>query len=143
MAPTGRNRFAFDAELLLRTEDAAAITATGNSDLFDLTESTAEWNLGDIGSKQEFVIVVHVTAADVSGDGTYSVAVNIADDAGSTVGTGSSLSVTEAGTYYLPVIKENVVAVGGSQVGVTATLGGTTPSFDYFAYVSPFYGTGH
>lgn len=147
MAPTGRNRFAFDAATLIQAENSAALTASGVSSYFDLGKATSEWHLGDLGAKQEFVVVVHVGNNPTTGGATletYSLALQVANDDASVTEKFSATAIAEAGVYVLPITKEQIETVAGaSKIAVSATLAGTAPSIQYFAYVAPFYGTGH
>lgn len=141
----GRNRFALDAELFLKNDKAAAITATETTSYFNLTLATAEWANGEVSSKQEFVVVVHVeTLDDTTGDETYTFALKVANADASVSKNFSSTAVTEPGQYVLPITREQIDTVAaGEKIAVVATLAGTTPSVKYFAYVAPFFGIGH
>lgn len=140
---SSKNRFEpLDASAMLRVESAAPLTVTADGTYFDLASSTAEWNLGQTGSKMQFVVLAQVTAADVSGTGTYALALKVSNADSTVTKTFSSTVVTGTGLVVLPILVEQIESVAGaSKITVTATLGGTTPSFDYYAWVSVL--TGH
>lgn len=140
MAPTRVSRFAFDAELVLRPASAPAVTAAGDAATrFDLTIATAEPIEGRVGSKQEFVAVVHVTS--VTEGGTVGLKVSNAD--GSVSKVFSVTEVTAPGEYVLPITREQIETVaGGAFIGLTHTVE-EDGSLDYWGYLAPFYGLGH
>lgn len=140
--PTKSSRFALDAELFLRKENLAAVTASGDSDAFNLGASTAEWNLGELGTKQEFAVIVAVS--EIVGTGTYEFGLKVSNAAGNVSKVFSKVAVDANGRYVLPITEEQIMSVAGAtKIAVTVTVGGTTPSLKYNARIAPFYGIGH
>jgi hypothetical protein len=156
---TSTNRFPLDALTVLHptTYPVAAtsifpgtpstpVTASGASaNYIPLDVLTAYWNTGDDANLLETAVVLEVTA--LTGTGTYSVAVQVAPDAGvfaSPVAIGT-LAITQTGRAVITVNRDDIVAaLGGSETAgalrLYFTLGGTSPSITVAAYVAPLTG---
>lgn len=121
----------YDAALVLRGLSAGAVTST-----------TAEGGIAlDVLKAGNFKAVFTVTALDrTTGDEAY--ALSIETDATQAFGSPqeiASLDVTETGVFEYP-LSSNLVSQLDATAGairVKATLGGTTPSLIYGAYLSP------
>lgn len=139
------NRFSLDAETVLRAAGSAAITSTGGSGGLALDALTAYWNAGDVANSHEMAVVVQVEAVDtVTGDETYVFAIEV-DSVADFSDTPTKLvtrTVTAAGRFVLMVTREDLVGAGADAkyLRVHATIGGTTPSVTYNAYVAPVVG---
>ncbi len=121
----------YDTELELRDGTAVAITTT-----------TAETGIAlAVRSLPTFSAVVNVTAFDhTTGDETYVVSIET-DSAiafGSPVEVGS-ITVTATGTYEIPLSGPAIAQRDSTAaaIRVKATLGGTTPSLSYGAWLAP------
>jgi hypothetical protein len=121
----------YDAALVLRGPSAGAVTST-----------TAETGIAlEVLKAGPFKAVFTVTAADdTTGDETY--ALSIETDADTDFGSPTeiiSLPVTEPGVYEWPLSSELIgqFDTSAAAIRVKATLGGTTPSITYGAYLSP------
>jgi hypothetical protein len=138
-------RFSLDALNVLRPSGEAAITASAASDnAYTLEILQSYWAAGDESDPLAFVAVFTVESAPV-GTGTYvlSVQVSTASGFGSPVTIGS-VTVTTAGTSYISITREQLVAaLGGPDASLTgylrayATLGGTSPSIAWNCYLAP------
>ena len=145
---TSRVNFPFDAEASVTLRNAAdgAETATAAEAGVDLKESgAAYWQ--DPSQTFEYVAVVfHVSDVDVAnGDETYVLSVETAADAAFATDLVShgSVTVTKPGAYVVtlhgPTIENT--APTASNVRVNATIGGTTPSSTYGAWMAPVVGS--
>lgn len=139
------NRFSLDAETVLRAENSAAVTASGGSGTLSLDALSAYWNAGDLASKHEFAVIVHVDAVETGvGDETYEFAMqvdSVKEFSDSPVKL-SAKDVDAAGRYVFLVSRDEVEAadVNAAHLRVLATLGGAAPSVTYHAYVAPLVG---
>jgi len=119
--------------------DGQAITASGMStDVIDL--GAANQDIGE-GEPMGVLITIDVAADDTTGDETYNFKLQQDDNSGFSSGAdvaGVSLDVargTAAGNkYVLPVPK---YAITEQYLGVYATLGGTTPTVTFSAFLLP------
>lgn len=141
-----KNRFSIDAETVLQAEASSPITATaGSTNTLSLDALSAYWNSGDLAMKHQFAIIMHVTAIDTGdGDETYVVGPQV-DSVAAFSDSPVSLStktITSTGRYEFVVTREEVEAAdaNGAFIRLLATLGGTTPSLTYHAYVAPIVG---
>lgn len=127
------NKSIYDVEssVLLRAKDLAAITTTTNGDTANL-----------IVTDNAFAVVIKVKSVDrTTGDETYDFTFQIDSDSGmgSPVTVATLPTVTAAGTYILLVDGETAkkFEADAEYVRIVATLGGTTPSMEYAAFINP------
>lgn len=121
----------FDKQLELRDIAAGA-----------RTETAAETGIGfDSRMAGDFKAVVYVS--ERSSTGTCTVSVQTATDAdfgGSSVTIGSvTIPASAKGVYEIPMSAAQIARLDpdASAIRITATLGGTTPSVTYGAYLAP------
>jgi hypothetical protein len=136
MKMNSRFRYMYDAAPLarLRARGAGAITATATETALNLDQLDGYWTaafheLAD----QAFAVVANVTAVDHgTGDETYKL--EVVTENGVVVAT---TVVKAPGQYVLFVDTGTLRAADPAAVtiAVKATLGGTTPSLDYFAWL--------
>jgi hypothetical protein len=106
------------------------------------TSTTAELPIEFDGLKAgTFKAVLNVTALDTgSGNETYALSVETDSAVGfaSPVTVGSR-DITATGTYEIPLSQELIASLdsGAAFMRVKATLGGTTPSITYGAFLAP------
>lgn len=128
----------YDAEATvnLRDSEQSAITATAST-------SAVDFKMQYGGT---FGVAINVSElVDDDADETYSFSVVGQDSAGANDVTLQTVTVTEVGEYILVLDADTVAKVAGAsteKVLVTATLGGTTPSLNYSAWITPIYGAG-
>ncbi len=130
-----RGRRIFDKALELRDIAGGAITST---------TSTTGINF-ECRKLKEFVAQIFVTACDgVSTDETYVFTVQVSDLVGGTYTTIGTLAWTRGttGTQVIALSGDaaQVLDDDSDWVRITATLGGTTPSITYGAYLAPAQG---
>ncbi len=119
-----------DSELVLRDSTAAAITATA---------ANAGVNIKN-AALSDYKAAINVAALDTSQDETYVITAEADTDSGFasavTVGT---LTVTAVGSYEIPLSRAFVehLEAGATWLRLVATLGGTTPSLTYNAFLIP------
>lgn len=127
----------------LQLAKAQAISATANStnvvDLFPAFGSQKR-NLGD-GEPMGLLIDVDVSADFTTGDESYSFALVTADNTALTTNAVTVLTIAP-GSAKLLAGKRFVAVLPPGQafqefLGIIATLGGTTPSVTYTAYLQP------
>ena len=120
-----------DALLLLRDINDGAETATA-------TEAAVDFVAADHG---DFKVIVSVTALDtVNTDETYNLAIEVdADSDFSTPVAVGTLAFSATGVYEIPLSKAQVenLESGGIKMRTKMTIGGTTPSITYGAYLTP------
>ncbi len=127
-----RGRKAFDKLLELRDVDAGAITSTASTTGLRFP----------IRKYKGLCVMVHVTAIDAtSNDETYVLTVEVSDTVNGTYTPIAALpNIRDAGTgiYTIPISGETAQQLDDDSafVRVTATLGGTTPSLTYGAYIA-------
>ncbi len=120
-----------DSAHILRDIADGAETATAS-------EIAIDFIANDFG---DFKAVFHVSALDTAeANETYSLAIEVDAAAGfsSPVEIGS-ITVTAAGVYELPLSGRFIeqAEAGALKMRATATLGGTTPSITYGAFLTP------
>lgn len=127
----------YDAEstVLLRATGSAALTATATSAVdFDVDAGGA------------FAVVINVEAVDVSGDGTYEFTIGGQDgDGANDVALVTTGAITSTGEHLFLVDADTAAKMAGASVeklALTATLGGTSPSLTFSAWVNPVRGAG-
>lgn len=121
---------------LLTFASALAITATG--DATSCIDLKASGMLGN-GKPMQVVIKVDVAADFTTGDETYAFSVTTDDNAAlssdTTIATKTILATAlTAGSLHVIDIPENVATE--RYLGLVATLGGTTPSITYTAWLA-------
>lgn len=128
----------YDAEstVLLRATGSAAITSTATS--------AVDFKIEAGGA---FAVAINVEALDVAdADETYSFSVVGQDAAGSNdVTLLTTGPITSTGEHLIYVDADTAVKMAGASVeklALTATLGGTTPSLTYSAWLNPVRGAG-
>ena len=114
-----------------------SVTATGNAT--DVKDMGGDFDKGPGGQVKGVIIVIETAADYTSTNETYAFSLVTDDNTGlssattlSTTGTLNGNVVTAGTKYFLPLPNTNE-----RYIGVTHTLGGTTPSVTYSAY----YGT--
>lgn len=97
----------------------------------------------DVRMAGDFKAVFFVTALDdADEDETYELEVVVADAVANLAGSGvsvGSVTVTSTGVYEIPLSGEMIAQRDPDAAAITskATLGGTTPSITYGAYLVP------
>lgn len=143
------NRFPLDSLTVLssRTATTSTITSTAASDNFiPIDVLTSYWATGDIAENLDMAVVIEV-AATAGTAPTFSAAVQVAPDSGAfsaPVAT-DTLAITGAGRYVMIVDRDDLYTALGTATTAASlrlylTLGGTSPSITYLAYVSPLTG---
>ena len=108
---------------------------------------TSYWATGDVA--QHLIIGVHVDVTAVTGTNpTAAFVVQVAPDTGafgSPVSVGEVATAVGVGSFTIDVDRDDIInALGANPTAgslrLYATLGGTSPSFTYVAYVSPVAG---
>lgn len=123
-------------DVLLRFANALAITATGNAtNVIDMIAAASQMN----GKPMQVVIKVDVAADATQADETYAFSLVTDDNAAlasaATVATRTiSRSLLTLNSLHTIDIPENVSIE--RYLGLTATLGGTTPSITYTAWIA-------
>jgi hypothetical protein len=140
---TGGAAYPFDTEpeITLRNGLDSAETASANETPISLKPSGgAYWQ----NHSQTFIYsaaVIHVTELDkTDGDETYAIKVEVSTDQGfSSPVVVDTVTITDTGEYVItlhgPTIEK--IAPGANYVRVGCTLGGTTPSIKYYAWLAP------
>jgi hypothetical protein len=118
---------------LLELADAQALTATGNTT--NVIDLGSDRDVGG-GARLWLVLSIDVAADGANADETYSFALqtddNVGISSGTTIITQAVPRSTAAGTrYILPLPHDNERYLRG-----TFTLGGTTPSVTYSAWIT-------
>lgn len=120
-----------DALLLLRDIADGAETATA-------TEAAVDFIAGD---HDDFKVIVHVSAVDTAdADETYNLAIEVdADTDFSTPVAVGTLAISATGIYEIPLSKAKVenLEAGAVKMRAKMTIGGTSPSVTYGAYLTP------
>lgn len=134
----------YDAELVLQAVGSVAITATATSSLVGLNLITK--GRGDINGRfgeGSFDVQLYVEALDhTTGDETYSLAFETFDASGANGTLQDTVAFTTADVGKVKTFKFSTATLGGvdpdgAQFGIVATLGGTSPSLQYWAYIAP------
>jgi hypothetical protein len=143
------NRFAQDSLLVLQPAGTAAQTSSGAAtSTYALDVLTSYWAAGDVAQELDFACVVEVTAvAGTLPTAAFAVQVSTDPTFASPTGTvvGEIPVVNAVGRVTIVVDRDSIIsALGTSPTAGTlrlyATLGGTSPSFTYNAYLSPLPG---
>ncbi len=127
-----RRRRLFDYNLLLRNISDGAETSTA-----------AETGIAfDCRKLHEYVCVVYISACDsASSDETYTLSIGVSDVVGGTYTTVASQSITRGTTGQVIIPLSGALAQklddDSDFIQIKATLGGTTPSITYGAYLAP------
>jgi hypothetical protein len=143
------NRWAYDDETALAPLSAPqTLAASGAStDFISVDVLTSYWATGDVA--QNLIIGVHVDVTAVAGTNpTAAFVVQVAPDTGafgSPVSVGEVANAVGVGSFTIDVDRDDITnALGANPTAgslrLYATLGGTSPSFTYVAYVSPVAG---
>lgn len=128
--------------ITFRARDAAALTATGNSAVIALDQLDGYWNTQEELADQTFAVVANVTAADfANADETYTLGLQFGDaaDFGGDNVTLTTIPVIAVGTQLVFLVDVDTVRAalpGATHMRIVATLGGTTPSLDYYAWLA-------
>ncbi|UIS25207.1 putative minor capsid protein [Erythrobacter phage vB_EliS-L02] len=126
--------------ITLRAKSAAAITATADSAVYALEQLDGYWNTEEELADQTFAVVVNVDALDTANaDETYVLTLVFGDDAAfSNSVTTHTLTLAGTGQHVFLVDFDTVRALlsDATHMKITATLGGTTPSLDYHAFIA-------
>jgi hypothetical protein len=122
----------FDKQLELRDVAAGAVAVTGQTAAFALPASKSG----------RFKVVVFVTAIDrANADETYvlSVEADTASGFASPITVAQLPTITTKGAYEIPLSAELIEQhePGATHVRLKHTLGGTTPSLTYGAFLVP------
>lgn len=139
------NRFPIDSLMLLQSSGTAAVTSSAAAPLtFALDVLTSYWAYGDVAEMLDWAAVVEVTA--VSGTNpTAAFAVQVSTDPAFSAPTGTTIGevpvVTSTGRTVIVIERDEIIAALGvspaaGTLRLYATLGGTSPSFTYNAYLS-------
>ena len=146
----GVNRFSIDANLVLRAAGKTAITASAASDSsYTLDWAGGYWTVDgafDVATLIDFAVIANVESIATSGNQTYVITVQVATDAAFTTPlTVETVTVTATGRSVLTVARENIVAALGTSatsgfLRAYATLGGTSPSLGWNAFIAPLVG---
>lgn len=141
-----RNLYDADASVLLRNVADGAETATATEAAISLNElDTAFWQDGNEIPYGVFTVGVNVTALDLTDTNeTYTLDL-IVDDTSNMSDTPrvvASLAIRAVGYYTLVVDSKNIPLLDSDTSGtdkwlaIRATLGGTTPSITYGAWLA-------
>lgn len=127
------------AAVTLRASSAAAITATTAETGVTLNNGGAYWNAGQTPYQ---AFAVNLLVKSLVGTGTYSITVEVSATQGGSYTVVGTLAVAATGVYTINLDVDTIKKVlsGAAFIRVNATLGGTTPSLDYDAYLAPIVG---
>lgn len=144
-ASKGRFQYDVDAAVLLRDVADGAETSTATETAIDLDElRAAYWHDKEI-PHGVMAVVINVTALDLADtDETYVISLLVDDVVGlnDSPFTICSYAITQVGTYTMYVDSKSIPGlnpdVSGTSkwLGVRATLGGTSPSITYGAWIA-------
>ena len=145
---SSRQNYPFDAEpsATLRALGSGAVTATGTESPISLDASGLAYWQDDGMTFEHMAVVVDVTSIDTAnGDETYQFEVEVADDQAFTtnvVSVGTLAGVNATGVYVIVLSRDNLnqLAKTAKYMRMKHTLGGTTPSADYTAWVAQVVG---
>ena len=130
-----RFRYMYDANPLIqfRPRNSGPVTATGDApNVLTMDTLTGYWTSGELAD-QAFAVVANVTAVKTSvGDETYKL--DLVTSGGAIIAT---TKVKVAGQYilFVDVRTAHQADPTFANMKLTATLAGTLPSFDYFAWL--------
>jgi hypothetical protein len=137
-------RHQYDASLALQAPGSVAITATAPTSALDLYEITGSpyGALNGLNGLGSFDLVLYVGALDhTTGDETYTVQIEVADEAASwTVVESFLLATAQIGEVLaFPLQPATLAAFAGdaAQIRLNVVLAGTTPSLTYWAFLAP------
>lgn len=135
-----------DASVTLRNVTDGAETSTATETAVSLNElDNAFWDDGNQIPYGTFTVAIHVTAIDrTTGDETYTLALLVDDTSNLSDSpvTVASISISQVGYYTLVVDSKNIPLLDPDTSGtdkwlaIRATLGGTTPSITYGAWLA-------
>lgn len=139
-------RHQYDASLALRAPGSADITATAATpglDLYRITRSARGANDGRYGIGS-FDLVLFIKSIDTTtGNETYSFAVQVSDTVSGSYEDVQTIAVN-ADVIAQPLVfafhPKTLKLVSGDDAGflrLNATLGGTTPILNYWAFLAP------
>lgn len=131
-----RTRYMYDAatEASLRAKSAAAITASTAGAALVLDTLQGYWTTGELADNT-LAVVANVNAIDNgTGDETYKL--DVKTNNGIVVGTAT---VKALGQYVILLDMDTVRLSDPTAVSISldATIAGTTPSLDFFAWIAP------
>lgn len=134
-------KFMYDDANALRKDSAAAITSTGNSDVLAIPYETGREGHIQEPALAQFAWVVKTNALDTAdADETYVLTLTAGTDAAmsgeTTIGT---ITATATGVQHVLIDSDNMPAAA-THLRVTATLSGTSPSYDYTSWIAPIQG---
>jgi hypothetical protein len=137
------SRFPVDAELVLRAEGLGTVTAATNSGAYVLPRDDSYWGF-DIITDHEMAVVIEVESVDTTtGDETYTFSVVVDDSAAfSSASTIVSKAFTAAGTYVLPITREQINKADSTatHLRVQLAVAGTTPICAFNVRLAPLVG---
>lgn len=134
----------YDAALVLQAVGSVAITTTTTSTKVDINRIA--FGRGDIQGRYgegSFDVVMSIVALDhTTGDETYSLAFTTYDSAGANATTQDTHAFTIADIgnplrYKFDTATLAEVDSDAAQFAIVATLAGTTPSLQYWAFIAP------
>ena len=138
-----KQKFIYDghASVVFKAAGSAAITATGVGAVLDLQPLTqAYWDNHEIPNR-ELTIAVAVIASDAgNSDETYKITAEVATDSAFTVPVEVAEAVVPRGVVgAFPLVIDMDAALASCPnaafIRTKATLGGTTPSLQYVAWM--------
>jgi len=133
-------RFLLDEAFVLRDLATAPDTASTNGSLVVWPDNTTQayWDNNETATGDLTVGIVVSAFDTTSDDETYAVAVQFTDASGNNPTTVASLPIRRTGSFILQVDDsaiEQILVSNRARLRVVSTLGGTTPSLTYGAYV--------
>jgi hypothetical protein len=137
-------RHTLDAGLILQGLSSSAITSSAASTLVPVDRITGSPRgaLNGAYGNRKVDVVVHVVALDhTTGDETYTLNISAYDAAGANQVVVETVVVTASNVGQTLVFPVDMQTFGkydtnGAQIGIAAVLAGTTPSLQYWAYLS-------
>lgn len=127
--------YIYDEATAFRKPTDAAITASADSTAIALDRMTNHTGAyADKLGNQVYTVVLVVTALDTgTGDETY--AVQVETDGGAAVS--QAVTVTAVGTHVFHIDRDTIDLADSdaASLNIAATLGGTTPSLSYYAWM--------
>lgn len=134
-------KYMYDAapSVALEAKGGAARTATFDGEALELDQLNGYWNSNELAD-QTFAVAVNIDALDVAeGDETYALELEFGDDAAFTNSVKThTVAVGGTGQVVFLVDIDTVRAMldTAAFVRLAGTLGGTTPSITFHAFIA-------
>lgn len=142
----GANRFPLDSLTVLAPAGTVLSASGASPSSISVDVLTSYWATGDLAENLDMAVVIEVTNTGGTTP-TFSSAVQVAPDSGAFTSPVAvdTLAITGTGRYVQVIDRDDLVTALGTSATVASlrlylTLGGTTPTITYSAYVAPLTG---